>query len=58
MYYTGMQNTHHTPDRLTGLQKWAADFVCWVDYLRPRAYRLYCKVPGAYRFYKWCERHQ
>lgn len=43
---------------LSRRQALAADFVCWVDYLRPGLYRLYCKVPGAYRLYKWAEKAQ
>lgn len=43
---------------MTRLQRMCADYVCWVDYLAESTYRLYVKVPGAYRLYKWAERHQ
>lgn len=52
-----MHTTHYT--RLqTRLRTACADYVCWVDYLPDRVYSFYVKVPGAYKLYKWAERHQ
>lgn len=43
---------------MTRRQRLCADYVCWCDYLRPRAWRLWCRIPGTYRLYKWAERNQ
>lgn len=43
---------------MTRKQAICADYVCWVDYLPERVYRLYVKVPLAYRLYKLAERGQ